>query len=87
MGLQQFSCAMRWWAAVEWIDQVIQKGLKIVDEVEVFYVEGRSVSADLKQKKINLASASEDCGLGIRTIHHTDFKTTQKQLSELGFKV
>ena len=30
---------------------------------------GRSVSADLKQKKINLASASEDCGLGIRTIH------------------
>jgi hypothetical protein len=45
---------------VEWIDQVIQKGLKSVDEVEVFYVEGRSVSADLKQKKINLASASED---------------------------
>jgi len=60
---------MRWWAAVEWIDQIIQKGLKSVDEVEVFYVEGRSVSADLKQKKINLASASEDCGLGIRTIH------------------
>ena len=60
---------MRWWAAVEWIDQVIKKGLKSVDEVEIFYVEGRSVSADLKQKKINLASASEDCGLGIRTIH------------------
>jgi PmbA protein len=60
---------MRWWVAVEWIDQVIQKGLKSVDEVEVFYVEGRSISADLKQKKINLASASEDCGLGIRTIH------------------
>ncbi len=60
---------MRWWAAVEWIDQLIQKGLKCVDEVEVFYVVGRSISADLKQKKINLASASEDCGLGIRTIH------------------
>ncbi len=60
---------MRWWVAVEWIDQLIQKGLKSVDEVEVFYVEGRSISADLKQKKINLASASEDCGLGIRTIH------------------
>jgi PmbA protein len=54
---------------MEWIDQLIQKGLKSVDEVEVFYVEGRSISADLKQKKINLASASEDCGLGIRTIH------------------
>ncbi|MDP3564202.1 MAG: TldD/PmbA family protein [Methanoregula sp.] len=60
---------MRWWAAVEWIDQIIQKALKSVDEVEVFYVEGRSISADLKQKKINLASASEDRGFGIRTIH------------------
>jgi len=60
---------MRWWAAVEWIDQIIQKGVKSADEVEVFYVQGRSVSADLKQKKIHLASASEDCGLGIRTIH------------------
>ncbi|HWS21339.1 MAG TPA: TldD/PmbA family protein, partial [Methanoregula sp.] len=54
---------------MEWIDLIIQKGLKSVNEVEVFYVEGRSVSADLKQKKVNLASASEDCGLGIRTIH------------------
>ena len=60
---------MRWWAAVEWIDQIIREGQKSVDEVEVFFVQGRSVSADLKQKKINLASASEDCGLGIRTIH------------------
>ena len=60
---------MRWWAAVEWIDQIIREGQKSVDEVEVFYVQGRSVSADLKKKKINLASASEDCGLGIRTIH------------------
>jgi PmbA protein len=60
---------MRWWAAVEWIDQVIKTGLMSVDEVELFYVEGRSISADLKQKKICLASASEDCGLGIRTIH------------------
>ncbi|MEI7856464.1 MAG: TldD/PmbA family protein [Methanomicrobiales archaeon] len=54
---------------MEWIDQVIREGQKSVDEVEVYYVQGRSISADLKQKKINLASASEDCGLGIRTIH------------------
>ncbi|MFA4825143.1 MAG: TldD/PmbA family protein [Methanoregula sp.] len=54
---------------MEWIDQVLREGKKSVDEVEVFYVQGRSVSADLKQKKINLASASVDCGLGIRTIH------------------
>jgi PmbA protein len=60
---------MRWWVAVEWIDQIIREGQKSVDEVEVYYVQGRSISADLKQKNINLASASEDCGLGIRTIH------------------
>jgi PmbA protein len=60
---------MRWWVAVAWIDQVIAEAQKSVDEVEVFYVEGTSVSADLKQKKVNLATTSEDCGMGIRTIH------------------
>ena len=60
---------MRWWVAVAWIDELIGEGVKSVDEVEVFYVVGRSVSADLKQKKINLATTSVDCGLGIRTIH------------------
>jgi PmbA protein len=60
---------MRWWVAVAWIDHLIDEAQKSVDEVEVFYVEGISVSADLKQKKVNLATTSEDCGLGIRTIH------------------
>ena len=60
---------MRWWAAVAWIEQLIMEAQKSVDEVEVFYVEGRSVSADLKQKNVNLATSSQDCGLGIRTIH------------------
>ncbi len=60
---------MRWWVAVAWIDQLIHEAKKSVDEVEVFYVKGTSVSADLKQKKVNLATTSEDCGLGIRTIH------------------
>jgi PmbA protein len=60
---------MRWWVAVEWIEELIREGQKSVDEVEVFYVEGTSVSADLKQKKVNLATTSRDCGLGIRTIH------------------
>ena len=60
---------MRWWVAVAWIDEVIQEAVKSVDEIEVFYVEGKSVSADLKQKKVNLATTSVDCGLGIRTIH------------------
>ena len=63
------SFSMRWWVAVAWIEELIREGQKSVDEVEVFYVEGTSVSADLKQKKVNLATTSRDCGLGIRTIH------------------
>jgi PmbA protein len=63
------SLSMRWWVAVDWIEELIREGQKSVDEVEVFYVEGTSVSADLKQKKVNLATTSRDCGLGIRTIH------------------
>ena len=69
MGHPIYSCAMRWWVAVAWIDQLIHEAQKTVDEVEVFYVKGTSVSADLKQKKVDLATTSEDCGLGIRTIH------------------
>lgn len=60
---------MRWLVAVAWIDEVIREAEQTVDEAEVYYVEGRSVSADLKQKKVNLATTSVDCGLGIRTIH------------------
>ncbi len=60
---------MRWWVAVASIDEIIEEAKKFVDEVEVYYVEGKSVAADLKQKKINLATVSEDLGLGIRTIH------------------
>ncbi|WP_233504429.1 TldD/PmbA family protein [Methanoregula formicica] len=55
--------------AVEWIDQLIREAEKSVDEVEVFYVAGTSVSADLRKKKVSHASTSEDCGLGVRTIH------------------
>lgn len=60
---------MRWWVAVAWIDELIREGQRSVDEVEVFYVSGTSVSADLKKKKVNLATTSWDCGLGIRTIN------------------
>jgi PmbA protein len=60
---------MRWWVAVAWIEELIREAEKSVGEVEVYYVEGESVSADLKKKKISLATISRDCGLGIRTIH------------------
>lgn len=60
---------MRWWVAVAWIEELIKEGQKTADEVEVFFVKGTSVSADLRNKKISLATTSFDCGLGIRTIH------------------
>src|SRR5665647_1084259 len=69
MGHHISFCVMRWWVAVAWIDQLLRDGQKSVDEVEVFYIEGTSVSADLKKKKVNLATTSVDCGLGIRIIH------------------
>ena len=52
-----------------WIEDLIREAEKSVDEVEVLYIDGESVSADLKQRKISLATTSRDCGLGIRTIH------------------
>ena len=60
---------MRWWVAVAWIEELIKEGQKSVDEVEVFFVRGTSVSADLRNRKISLATISYDCGLGIRIIH------------------
>ena len=59
---------MRWWVAVEWIEALLQAGAQRVDEIEVFFVEGTSVSADVKKRNISLATSSEDCGLCIRTI-------------------
>jgi len=60
---------MRWWVAVAWIEELIREAERSVDEAEVYFVEGSSVSADLKKKKVSLATRSQDCGLGIRTIH------------------
>ncbi len=60
---------MRWWVAVAWIEQLLTEAKKSVDEAEVFFVKATSISAELKQKKVNLATSSEEYGLGIRTIH------------------
>ena len=54
---------------MDWIEQLIREGTKTVDEVEVYYGEGTSVSAELKKKSVHLATNSVDCGLGIRIIH------------------
>jgi hypothetical protein len=64
-----FSVSKRWWVAVDRNEDLIREGQKSVDEIEVFYIEGMSVSADPKQKQVNLATTPRDRGLGIRTIH------------------
>jgi len=50
------------------IDRILRQGARQVDEVEIFYADGSAVSADLKRRKVNIATRSEECGLGIRTI-------------------
>jgi PmbA protein len=54
--------------AVAFPDLILKQGERQVDEVEVFYAKGLAVSADLKRRKVNIATRSEECGLGIRTI-------------------
>jgi len=56
--------------AVALIDRILKEGSKQADEIEVVYGEGSSVSADLKQRTVRLASRSDDCGLAIRVIRN-----------------
>jgi PmbA protein len=65
-----FSLKMRWWVAVAWIDQLLKEGARRADEIELFYAEGTSVSADLKRRNVSIATRSEDSGLAIRTIRN-----------------
>ena len=59
---------MRWWVAVAWIDDLLDAGTKKAEEVEVYWYTGRSVSADLKKRRVSLCSSAVECGLCIRTI-------------------
>jgi PmbA protein len=59
---------MRWWAAVEVIDRILREGGVLADEVEVYLVEGRSVSLELKRTVVSRAVESWNFGLSIRTI-------------------
>ncbi|MGA2698127.1 MAG: TldD/PmbA family protein [Methanoregula sp.] len=54
--------------AVAWIDDLFKQGEKRVDELEVYFFSGRSVSADLKRSRVSLCSSSVETGLCIRTI-------------------
>ncbi|WP_422150617.1 TldD/PmbA family protein [Methanoregula sp.] len=51
-----------------WIEELLNQGGKQVDELEVYFFSGTSVSADLKQRRVSLCSSSVETGLCIRTI-------------------
>ncbi len=63
-----FSCVMRWWVAVAWIEELFKTGDQRVDELEVYCFSGTSVSADLKQRRVSICASSVEKGLCIRTI-------------------
>jgi PmbA protein len=54
--------------AVDLIEGILKTGEASAQEVEVYLVEGTSVSAELKRDKVAMATGSRDWGLSIRTI-------------------
>ncbi|QYZ80437.1 TldD/PmbA family protein [Methanofollis formosanus] len=61
---------MRWWVAMELIEEILTYGRTRADEVEVYVAESESVSADLKKNRVEHAGGSEAFGIGIRVIDH-----------------
>ncbi|NYT08170.1 MAG: TldD/PmbA family protein [Methanomicrobiales archaeon] len=59
---------MRWWAAVEILDDILTAGSRSADEVEVYLIEGRSVSAELKRSVVSRSIESRHFSLSIRII-------------------
>jgi len=53
---------------VSWIERAITEGLKKVDEIEIFTVEGQSITAELRGKSISVAKEESSSGICIRTI-------------------
>lgn len=50
------------------IDDIIREGERRADEVEVFYVRGSSISAEIKQSIVGTAEKSREWAVAIRTI-------------------
>jgi PmbA protein len=62
------SLRMRWWVAVDWIDDIIREGSARAEEVEVYFTKGTTISAELKRNIVEVATESRSQGLGIRII-------------------
>jgi PmbA protein len=69
-----FFSIMQWWAEAmnddinALIDTILREGTRIADEAEVFFIQGTSVSAELKRTIIGEATSVKVCAMGIRTI-------------------
>jgi PmbA protein len=59
---------MRWWAAVDDPERILDYGSGNADEVEVYQILGRAISADLKRDKVSAASESRSAVLTVRVI-------------------
>lgn len=59
---------MRWWAALEILETILQAGKGLADEIEAYLVEGQSVSAELKRDVVSKSIKSHHYGLSIRCI-------------------
>ena len=62
------SLTMQWWVALEILDKILKTGTDLGAEVEVYLVEGRSVSAELKREVVSKSIESHHFGLSIRSV-------------------
>lgn len=70
------SSLTRWWVAVDLIERVLAAGGRSAQEVEVYLVEGTSVSAELKRERVATATCSREWALSIRTIDRGQIGTS-----------
>jgi len=68
MALPMFSFVVRWWVAVDPIDEILEAGRRRADETEVWLATGSSVEAMLRKRKISSATGSDHQTLSIRVI-------------------
>jgi PmbA protein len=59
---------MQWWVVLEILDKILKTGKDLGAEVEVYLVEGRSVSAELKREVVSKSIESHHFGLSIRIV-------------------
>ncbi len=68
MGHPTFFFVTRWWVAVEPSERILAEAIRTVDEVEVYSIEGSTLSLSLKSGLIDSAITTRIWGLGIRTV-------------------